>query len=205
MALPPALELLAEGDRVLAGLIDRHGPPPRRRAVVAARRFEELARLIVHQQLAGKAAASIHYRMEEVLGGRVSPATILAAPANLLTAAGLSRNKAASLMDLAERVAAGEVVLGRIGRLDDDRIVDHLTQVRGIGPWTAHLFSMMALARPDVWPIGDLGVRTGFGRAWGLGDTPTPKELQTYGEWFRPCRSAVAWYCWRAADDPTAG
>jgi 3-methyladenine DNA glycosylase/8-oxoguanine DNA glycosylase len=162
-------------------------------------RFGALARTIVHQQLAGNAAASIHARFEAALGSPVTPEAVLAAPPEVLTACGLSGAKAASIRDLAVKVA-----LGRIGRLTDQQVVDHLTQVRGVGPWTAQMFLLGTLGRLDVWPTGDYGVRAGFGRAWGLVEIPTPRELEAHGERFRPYRSLVAWYCWRVADDRTA-
>jgi DNA-3-methyladenine glycosylase II len=196
-----ATDLLRGRDPVLTGLIERHGPPPPRRRVPATRRFADLARAIVYQQLAGKAAASIHARFVLALAGAVTPEAVLATPPALLLAAGLSGAKAASIRDLADKVTSGVVELDRIGRLTDDQVVERLTQVRGIGPWTAQMFLMNTLGRLDVWPVGDYGVRAGFGRAWGLAEIPTPKELLELGEPFRPYRSLVAWYCWRAVDD----
>jgi DNA-3-methyladenine glycosylase II len=195
---------LRERDPVLAALIDRHGPPPPRRRVPAARRFADLAEMIVYQQLAGKAAASIHGRFVVALGGAVSPEAVLAASPELLSSCGLSGAKSASIRDLADKVRCGEVELDRIGRLNDDQVVEHLTRVRGIGPWTAQMFLMSTLGRLDVWPVGDFGVRAGFGRAWGLGGIPAPGELVELGEPFRPYRSLVAWYCWQVADDREA-
>ena len=199
-----AAALLKAKDPALAVLIERHGPPPRRRAVPVGQRFGSLAEIIVYQQLAGNAAAAIHSRFESALGGTVSPETVLAAPPAVLTSSGLSGSKAASIRDLAERAAAGEIDLAGMGRLSDEAVVEQLTRVRGIGPWTAHMFLLGTLGRLDVWPVGDYGVRAGFGRAWGMAGTPTPKELMPLGEPFRPYRSLVAWYCWRVVDDRTA-
>ena len=168
-------------------------------------RCGDLARNIVYQQLAGKAAASIHGRFVAVLDGDVCADRVLATPEEELRACGLSGSKTASLLDLADKVAAGEVPLERIGRLSDAEVVERLTVVRGIGPWTAQMFLLGTLGRLDVWPTGDYGVRAGFGRAWGLGGTPSPAELTRLGEPFRPYRSLVAWYCWRAADDRPDG
>ena len=201
-SLARATASLAERDPVLAGLVHRHGPPPRRRPVRIDRRFESLAEAIVFQQLAGRAAATIHGRLVAALGGTVTPAAVRAASAELLASCGLSRAKAASIRDLAEKVVSGQIDLARVGRLSDEEVVDHLTQVRGIGPWTAQMFLLGTLGRLDVWPTGDYGVRAGFGRAWGLGAIPTPAELSSLGEPFRPFRSLVAWYCWRSMDDP---
>lgn len=196
-----ALADLAGADPVLADLIERHGSPPARRRVPSGRRFAELARNIVYQQLAGNAAASIHGRLVEALGGEVTAPRVLATPEATLRACGLSGSKMASLVDLATKVVSGEVALERIGRMSDDEVVAHLTVVRGIGPWTAQMFLISTLSRLDVWPTGDYGVRAGFARAWSLGDIPNPKDLDALGEPFRPYRSLVAWYCWRVADD----
>lgn len=181
-------------------LIDRHGPPPRRPTVRASDRFGALAEAIVYQQLAGRAAASIHARFLEAVGGTVTPEAVLAVAPEDLSGCGLSSAKAGSIRDLAERVAGGDIVLDRIGRLSDEQIVEHLTMVHGIGPWTAHMFLLATLRRPDVWPTGDFGVRAGFARAWELPGIPSPKELGELGEPFRPHRSSVAWYCWREMD-----
>jgi 3-methyladenine DNA glycosylase/8-oxoguanine DNA glycosylase len=187
----------------MAVLVERHGPmhlppPPR-----AAQRFEQLARSIAFQQLAGRAASTIWGRVRALVPAEFTPEEVLAVPPPDLLAAGLSRAKAASIIDLAEHVADGRVALARIGRSPDAEIIEHLTAVRGIGPWTAQMFLLFTLHRLDVWPTGDLGVRVGFGRAWGLPATPTPAELELLGEPYRPWRSVVAWYCWRAADTKT--
>jgi 3-methyladenine DNA glycosylase/8-oxoguanine DNA glycosylase len=201
ISLSAAVSELAAADPVLAGLVDRHGPPPPRRRVPADRRFADLARNIVYQQLAGRAAASIHGRFVDALDGDVSAERVLATPEALLRSCGLSGSKTSSILDLADKVASGTVALDRIGRLTDEEVVTHLTVVRGVGPWTAQMFLISTLSRLDVWPIGDYGVRAGFARAWCLDEVPTPKELDELGEPFRPYRSLVAWYCWRAADE----
>ena len=187
---------------MLAALVARYGPPPRRPRVSADGRFAALAEIILYQQLAGKAAASIHGRFVTTLGGEVTPERVLATALQALTGSGLSGAKAASIRDLAERVADGRVRLDRIGRLPDEAVVEHLTQVRGIGPWTAEMFLLSVLGRLDVWPVGDYGVRVGFARGWSLDEVPTPKELVALGEPFRPYRSLVAWFCWRLLDQP---
>ena len=162
-----------------------------------------LAEIIVYQQLAGRAAATIHGRFVAALGGTVTPGAVLAASDELLASCGLSRAKAGSIRDLADQVSAGRIELDRIGRLSDEEVVDHLTQVRGIGPWTAQMFLLGSLGRLDVWPTGDYGVRAGFARAWGLEGIPSAKELIELGRPFQPYRSLVAWYCWREMDDPS--
>ena len=197
-----ALEQLTGDDRVLSGLVARHGPMPKRRAVSAGARFEVLARAIAHQQLSGRAAGTIWSRVLEAVGQPFTADRVLSHPSDGLRRCGLSSGKVAAIVDLARHEADGQLGLATIGRLDDDEIVRRLVRVRGVGPWTAQMFLMGALDRPDVWPVTDLGVRVGFGRAWLGGVTPPPDELMTLGERFRPWRSVVAWYCWRATEEP---
>ena len=180
--------------------IEAHGPADLRRARPRRTHFAELARAICFQQLAGAAARTIHGRFEAALDGDVTPEAVLALPVETRRAAGLSGNKTASIRDLAERVLAGEVELDRVAKLSDERIVEELTLVRGIGRWTAEMFLMFQLGRLDVWPVGDLGVRKGYAVIHGRPDMPTPKELEALGDPLRPYRSLAAWYCWRAAD-----
>jgi DNA-3-methyladenine glycosylase II len=206
MATGPAARaaaVLAAKDPVLAGLVEYYGPPRLGGRRPAGTRFAVLASAICYQQLAGKAAASIHGRFVAAVGGEVTPASVLATPTDVLRAAGLSGAKAAALQDLAQKVAEGSVSLDRIGRLSDEDVVAHLVQVRGIGRWTAEMFLLGTLGRLDVWPVGDYGVRAGFATAWGLPEIPAPAVLLDRGDVFRPYRSVVAWYCWRVVDHPT--
>jgi DNA-3-methyladenine glycosylase II len=156
---------------------------------------------VTYQQLAGPAAAAIHGRLVTALAGDVEPDRLLALPPEALRSAGLSANKAASLRDLATKVLDGTVVLAprRLARQSDEEVAARLSTVRGIGKWTAEMFLMFQLRRLDVWPTGDLGVRRGFGLAWQI-PMPSAKELESLGDPFRPYRSVVAWYCWRAAE-----
>jgi DNA-3-methyladenine glycosylase II len=194
-----AAAILAEQDPVLRRLVAEAGParvrPP------AESHFEALVRAIVYQQLAGAAANAIHGRLIAALGGQVTPERLLSLPDEALRSAGLSRSKTASLQDLAAKIGDGTVVLDPAGlRAESDaEVVARLSTVRGIGKWTAEMFLMFQLRRLDVWPTGDLGVRKGFGLAWGI-PTPTAKELEPLGDPYRPYRSVVAWYCWRAAE-----
>ena len=183
-----------------APYIETFGSADLRRARPRRTHFAELVRAICFQQLAGAAARTIHGRLEAALDGDVTPEAVLALPVETMRAAGLSANKTASIRDLAERVLAGEVELDRVARLSDEKIVSELTLVRGIGRWTAEMFLMFQLGRLDVWPVGDLGVRKGYGIIQGLPDMPTAKELEALGDPLRPYRSLAAWYCWRAAD-----
>src|SRR5579859_1428976 len=194
-----AARILAERDPVIARMLAQTGPPRFGRPTET--HFGTLVRAIVYQQLAGRAAAAIHGRLIAAAGGDVRPETLIALSDEELRAAGLSRNKMASLRDLAAKVLDGTVVLAprRLARESDDQIVARLSAVRGIGPWTAEMFLLFQLRRLDVWPVGDLGVRRGYGLAWRIPE-PTARELQPLGEPFRPYRSVAAWYCWRAAE-----
>ena len=184
----------------MEGLVDEHGPATLGRRPRVDERFERLARSIAYQQLAGAAAATIWGRTQATLGHEVTPETVLRADPRALRAAGLSGAKAAALTDLALKVDDGSVNLERIGRRDDPAVVEELTQVRGIGEWTAQMFLIFSLRRLDVWPTGDLGVRNGYAIAFGLPESPSAQELEPLGEVFTPHRSVAAWYLWRAAD-----
>ncbi len=162
--------------------------------------FAYLARAVVYQQLAGAAARTIHGRVVDVLGGPPSPERLARASDEALRAAGLSRGKLKALRDLADKVASGEVVLDDLDDQPDDEVERRLTRVWGIGAWTAHMFLMFHLHRPDVWPVGDLGVRQGFARLHGLDDPVPARDMVGRGDAYRPFRSAAAWYCWRALE-----
>jgi DNA-3-methyladenine glycosylase II len=194
-----AARILAARDPVIARLLAQTGPP--RLSSPGESHFAALVRAIVYQQLAGAAAAAIHGRLIAALGGDVQPAALIALSDEALRAVGLSRNKAASVRDLAAKVLDGTVVLSPRGLSaeTDEQVVARLSTVRGIGPWTAEMFLFFQLRRLDVWPVGDLGVRRGYGRAWQV-PTPTARELQPLGDPYRPYRSVAAWYCWRAAE-----
>lgn len=192
---------LAGRDPVMAELVALAGPCPlagRGRRRIS--HFEYLAQSICYQQLTGKVAATIWGRVRSLVPGPFTAPEVLALDHEALRGAGLSNAKALSLHDLAHRVATGDVRLAAMARLDDDAVVSVLTTVRGIGPWTAQMFLLFHLARPDVWPVTDYGVRVGIARAWRLPELPTPAELAALGEPFRPYRSTLAWYAWQAAD-----
>lgn len=198
-AVKAAERFLRKSDPVLAKLIAEAGPCTLG-TPTAGTTFVTLARAIVFQQLAGRAASVIHGRFVTAIGGKVTPAAVLATPFETLRAAGLSGAKANSLIDLATAHGDGRINTRKIPSMTDEEVVEHLCSVRGIGPWTAEMFLMFHLGRLDVWPVGDLGVRNGYGKAWGLPATPTAKELAPLGDRFRPYRSVVAWYCWTAVE-----
>jgi 3-methyladenine DNA glycosylase/8-oxoguanine DNA glycosylase len=182
----------------MAALIDRIGPPDLREPRASA--FEALARSIVFQQLAGAAASTIWGRFRALVPGTLTPERVLALDETALRGAGLSGGKAAAIRDLALKAGDGSVALRGLWRLSDEEVVERLVMVRGIGPWTAQMFLMFQLQRPDVWPVGDLGVRKGFSLIFEMDEMPSPDELDAAGEVFRPHRSTAAWYCWRAVD-----
>jgi DNA-3-methyladenine glycosylase II len=191
-----ATSAVAAVDPQLAAFIERAGPFGARPGEGDS--FTSLARAIVYQQLAGRAAAAIYGRFVAVVGGVVTADAILATESERLRGAGLSGNKTTSLIDLATKVRDGTVPLDGIEAYDDDEIVARLTAVRGIGRWTAEMFLLFELQRPDVWPVDDLGVRHGWSLIHGLADMIKPKALQLEGDRFRPHRSTVAMYCWHA-------
>lgn len=162
--------------------------------------FAYLARAICYQQLASAAAETIHGRFVEAMGGQVGPERVLGTPEEVLRGAGLSRNKLAAIRDLAEKVRSGEVEVHDLEDQPDDEVVRRLVCVRGIGEWTAHMYLMFKLRRPDVWPVGDLGVRAGFAKIHNMAEMPSHKELRPLGDRYRPWRSAAAFYCWRALE-----
>ncbi len=198
-AVRRAERALAKADPVLAGLIKRKGPCTLGSPTKGSE-FVTLVRSIVFQQLAGRAASVIHGRFVAAVGGRVTPAAVLGTSFEDLRGAGLSTNKALSLLDLAEAHGDGRIKPRRLKSMGDDEVVAELVSVRGIGRWTAEMFLMFHLGRLDVWPTGDLAVRNGFAQAWGLPASPTAKELEPMGDRFRPYRSVVAWYCWAALE-----
>ncbi|HVA24843.1 MAG TPA: DNA-3-methyladenine glycosylase 2 family protein [Chloroflexota bacterium] len=190
------LEALAAADSVMGAFIKRAGPfEPRTQQ---GDYFGSLARSILFQQLAGRAAAAIHARFVEAIGGEVTPEAVLATTPEVLRAAGLSGAKAAAVLDLATRATDGTVPLAAFGTLEDEEIIARLSTVRGIGRWTAEMFLMIELRRPDVWPVDDYGVRNGWTLIYSLPEMIKPRQLLEEGERFRPYRSLAAWYCWRA-------
>jgi DNA-3-methyladenine glycosylase II len=198
-----AVRHLRAADPVLARLMKRAGP-----FTMQIRKlhdpFEALARNIVFQQLHGKAAAAIHARVLALFGdGKLRPEDIIAAPDEALRGAGLSAAKTAALRDLAAKTLDGTVpTLARMRRMTDAEIVERLIKVRGIGQWTVEMLLMFRLGRPDVLPVGDFAVRKGFALAYGLDESPKPKELTEFGERWRPYRSVASWYMWRAVELP---
>jgi DNA-3-methyladenine glycosylase II len=196
VSLSAAAAEVARRDEVMAELMERTGPF--RLPKPTTDHFAALAESILYQQLAGAAAAAIHRRFVALFDGSLSPEAVLSLPEERLRGAGLSGSKAASIRDLAAKVADGTVPLDQISRLPDEELIERLTVVRGIGRWTAEMFLIFQLRRLDVWPVDDYGVRKGYSLAYGLPELLKPKQLQGEGERFRPYRTVAAWYCWQA-------
>ena len=196
-SLAAAIEEAAGRDPVLANLVALVGPITHRPGDEDGH-FGALVRSITFQQLAGSAARAIHGRVRATVPGELTPAALTAVPDETLRAAGLSANKLAALRDLSAKILDGTVDLDHASRHSDEEVIASLVTVRGIGRWTAEMYLMFELRRLDVWPVDDLGVRQGYGVAWGLDPPPPPKELAPLGDRFRPYRSVVARYCWEA-------
>lgn len=195
-----AVGRLRRADPAMAAVIARVGPC---RFTVRAEgtHFDALARAILYQQLSGAAAATIHRRLRERYGGRDPlPAELLATPDADARAAGVSRQKLGYLRDLAARTADGSLPLEGIEALPDDDVIAALVAVKGVGRWTAQMFLMFRLGRPDVLPELDLGVQKGIQLAYGLRKLPTPKDVVRIGARWAPDRTVASWYLWRLLD-----
>jgi len=192
----PAVAHLAVADPRLSPLVDKHGHPTMKPTKDAV---QSLARAIVSQQLSTKAADTIWGRVLDLYPRRVfpTPATILATPDDKLRGAGLSGAKAAAIKDLARHVVENKLVPKKLGKLTDEEVAAVLLPVRGIGPWSVDMFLMFALARPDVLPVGDLGVRKGMQKHFNLRKLPEPERMIKLAAPWRPFRSVAAWYMWR--------
>lgn len=199
-----ALRSLCEADPVLARLIERIGPLGLE-VGRAGNVFQALVQAIVFQQLSGRAAARIHGRLYDRLGGGsgVTPTAVIATAPETLQGAGLSQAKTTALRDLAAKVLDGTVPSDEVAHtLSEDELVARLTRVRGIGRWSAEMLMIFHLGRPDVLPLADLGIRKGYAATFQLGELPTRPALLTAGERWRPFRTVASWYLWRAAEQP---
>jgi DNA-3-methyladenine glycosylase II len=189
---------LRRRDPVLGAVVARVGPCS---TVPRGDPYRYLVRSVLFQQITGHAARAIEGRLKAAYRGRLpSPAELRKASAVRLRGVGLSRQKIASMHAIAAAFDDGTLVNRRIARLADDAVVEAVTQLRGVGGWTAHMMLMMSLGRPDVLPVGDYGVRKAARDLYGLADLPKPKELTALAEPWRPYRSIAAWYLWRSMD-----
>jgi DNA-3-methyladenine glycosylase II len=185
---------------VMADIIGKVGPC---RMTYREADFHSLARSIVFQQLNGKAASTIFDRLiAAAKADPLTPEAILKLRLPKLRAAGLSVQKASYVRDLAARTRSGEVDFARLPALDDAGVIEHLTQVKGVGVWTAQMILIFALKRPDVLPTADYGIRAAMKRAYDLADLPKPAQMEALAEPWRPYRSVACWYLWRLLDGP---
>ena len=196
---------LSARDPKLGALIAAVGPCtllPRREGT----HFAHLARNIVYQQLSGRAAATIHGRLLDTLGApEPTPAELLAASDEELRACGMSVAKIRAARDLASRVTTGQLPLDAVDTMADDAVIETLVQVRGIGPWTAQMFLMFRLGRPDVLPVLDLGVRKGAQVIYRMRSLPDAARLERVARNWRPWSSVASWYCWRVLEEDDTG
>ena len=193
---------LSKGDPRLAAVIERVGPC---RMTFAEPSFPELARCIVYQQLNGKAAASIHARFQAACGrSGVTPKSILRLDVEGLRANGISSQKASYMLDLAAHTAAKRLNFSRLPELSDDDVSSQLTQDKDVGVWTAHMFLMFSLRRPNILPVGDYGVRAAVQKLYGLPEMPKPAEMERIATPWAPWRSVASWYLWRSLEPAVA-
>lgn len=184
----------------MAALIRRHGRPDLQRT---RNSFQSLGRAIIYQQLSGKAAGTIYRRFLALFPRNrfPTPGVLMKTPFENLRQAGLSRGKASYLIDLAGKFQDGTIKPRRFARMDNDALSRLLTQVKGVGQWSVDMFLIFGLLRPDVLPVGDLGVRKGFQSYFGLSDLPKPDEMTDRARPWQPYRSIATWYMWRLLEE----
>ena len=196
-----AIDHLKSSDPVMRRIIDSVGPY---KISYSEPDFETLVRSIVHQQLSGKAAATIYGRLENAVArkGKIQPSGILKLGVDAMRPLGLSSQKARYITDLAEKTISKEVQFTKLQELEDEQVVEHLTQVKGVGVWTVQMFLMFALRRNDILPVGDLGIKNAMIKAYGLKTAPTPGQMEALTDAWRPYRTVGCWYLWRSLDGP---
>jgi DNA-3-methyladenine glycosylase II len=194
-----AVDHLKKSDAVLASIIARVGPC---KMTYREPTFEMLARAIVFQQLSTKAARTIYGRLEEAAGGPLTPQSIRNLSVGEMRRAGLSRQKLGYIRDLAEHTISGKVDFARLPAMSDQEVIETLTDIKGIGVWTAHMFLIFSLRRPNVLPVGDLGVRMAIQQAYRKRKPPTPKQVEQIARGWHPYCSYAAWYLWRSLEFP---
>jgi DNA-3-methyladenine glycosylase II len=221
-----AVTHLKKSDPVLRAIIERVGPC---RMEFGAPTFHNLAEAIVYQQLNGKAAATIFKRFSALTGDPLTPKGILKLAPEQLRSVGLSKQKSSYLFDMAERADRGELDFSRVPTMSDEEVIEHLTQVKGVGVWTAHMFLMFTLKRPNILPTGDFGIRMAVSRHYMDKRAakklppktakkksarkskpreitlPTPAQMEKIAKSWEPYRSVACWYLWRSLDTKTIG
>ena len=195
-----AINHLKKCDPILCAIIKRVGPF---RMEYGPAEFASLAEAILYQQLNGKAAETIHNRFTALAGDPLTPEGILKLSDEQLRSVGLSRQKSAYLKDLAAKTAAGLLDFAKLPDLSDEEVIAHLTQVKGIGVWTAHMFLMFSLRRPNVLPTGDYGVQMAVKKHYRKRKLPKPKDMEKIARAWEPYRSVACWYMWRSLDIKT--
>jgi len=200
-AMRLAVADLSQRDRRLGTVIAAHPLCTIGRNPKPISHFESLLESVISQQLAVKAADTIHARVVKLAGGKISPAKVLQINETAMREAGVSGAKFKTIQGLADAVQSKQININKLHEIESDQaIFDQLTSLWGIGPWTVDMFMMFQLGRLDIWPTGDLGVRRGYEKIYKLKEEITPKELDKKGDKFKPYRSIVAWYCWRALE-----
>jgi len=195
-----AVNHLKRSDPVLHAIIERVGPC---RMEFGVPEFCSLAEAIVYQQLNGKAAVTIFKRFAALAGEPLTPQGILKLSDQQLRSVGLSKQKSAYLKDLAAKTASGLLDFSRLPELTDEEVIQHLTQVKGVGVWTAHMFLMFSLRRPNVLPTGDYGVQVAIRKHYKKRKLPKPKDMRKIAKAWEPYRSVACWYMWRSLDIKT--
>jgi DNA-3-methyladenine glycosylase II len=192
-----AIEHLKRADPVLSAIIDRVGEY---RIEFRSPDFETLVKSIIYQQLSGRVASVIFARLAKAAGGKITPATVLKLRPSRMRTLGLSGQKTAYIRDLARHTREGTVAFDHLAGLTDQQVIEQLTQVKGVGPWTVHMFLIFALRRNDVLPTGDLGIRNAIRKAYGLAELPLPVEVEALAERWRPYCTVASWYLWRSLE-----
>lgn len=195
-----AVNHLKKSDPILRALIDKVGPC---RMEFGEPTFHSVAEAIIYQQLNGKAAVTIFKRFTDAAGSPVTPEGILKLTDTQLRAVGLSKQKSSYVRDLAEKAKSGLLDFSRLHEQSDDEVIEHLTQVKGVGVWTAHMFLMFTLRRPDVLPTGDYGIQAAMKKHYRKRKLPKPKDMEKIAKAWAPYRSIACWYLWRSLDIKT--
>ncbi len=193
---------LKNSDPVMRAIIERIGPC---KLQFGEPVFHSLAEAIVYQQLNGKAAVTIFKRFAALAGDPLTPEGILKLTPEKMRAVGLSKQKTSYLFDMAERAHRGELDFARLPTMSDDEVIKHLTQVKGVGVWTAHMFLMFTLRRPNILPTGDYGVRTAIMKHYKKRKLPKPELMERIAKPWAPYRSVACWYLWQSLDVKTIG
>lgn len=195
-----AINHLKKVDPLMGALIEKVGPY---RMEYGEPTFHSVAEAIIYQQLNGKAAVTIFKRFTDAAGSPVTPEGILKLTDEQLRAVGLSKQKSSYVRDLAEKAKTGVLDFSKLAEQSDEEVIKHLTQVKGVGVWTAHMFLMFTLRRPDVLPTGDYGIQAAMKKHYRKRKLPKPKDMEKIAKCWSPYRSVACWYLWRSLDIKT--